>query len=95
MKDSAGIKYRYMAGELSFPCPRGLSGGPVFRLEYPDEVLAVVTENLEVGTVVHTHEEVSEDGTHYSSNTSRIVMYGLSVVLFEVRDWLTECIPLA
>jgi Trypsin-like peptidase domain len=94
MGDSKKTKYRYLAGELSTPAPRGLSGGPVFRSENPDEVLALVTENLEVGTIIDTVERVEENGERFSLETSRIILYGLSVILTEVEDWLVANIPL-
>jgi hypothetical protein len=90
-----GEKYRYFAGELSIACPRGLSGGPVFRPEMPDEVLGVVTEDLDVGTIEHSVETEEDDGQRYSLETKRIISYGLAVVLIEVNDWLTQNIPTA
>lgn len=38
---------RYSVFELSFPCPPGLSGGPVFLAEDPTTVIGVVTGNFE------------------------------------------------
>jgi hypothetical protein len=93
MEGAPGIKYRYFAGELSIPCPHGLSGGPVFRPEAPDDVMALVTENLEVGTVEHSVETEEKSGERYSLETKRIILYGLAVVLAEVNEWLIQNIP--
>lgn len=48
---SSGYKYR--AGELSFPAPSGLSGGPVYRPEAPPMVSGLVAENFESTTLLH------------------------------------------
>jgi hypothetical protein len=42
--------YRYTALEMDFPCPAGLSGGPLFRPDAPQMVIGVATENFESTT---------------------------------------------
>lgn len=85
--------YKYVGGEMSNACPAGQSGGPVFSRDHGDHLFAVVTENYEAGTVEH-HEEVSKEGNEtYRLEIRRYIMYGMSVVLNDVADWLKANIP--
>jgi len=80
----------YSAYELSFPCPSGLSGGPLFLEDDPRTVIGVVTENLEAGTLLHEHEEVVEEGQRSITHTQihRIINYGVAANLIEAADVL-------
>ena len=42
--------YRYEAGEMSIPSPRGLSGGPLFRVGAPMYALGLAAENFQSTT---------------------------------------------
>ena len=70
--------YRYLAGEINFGCPAGLSGGPVFRPSAHPVVLGLATENLRSYTNIQSFEEVSirssspsrtKSGSHPSART--------------------------
>ena len=41
-----GAQYRYVAAELSIPCPKGLSGAPLYREASPLEAVGLITWNL-------------------------------------------------
>ncbi|MEK7786271.1 MAG: trypsin-like peptidase domain-containing protein, partial [Chloroflexota bacterium] len=66
----------YSAYELSFPCPSGLSGGPLFLEDDPNTVIGVVTEDLEVGTTLNEEfvEKTSETTTRI--DVRRVINYG-------------------
>lgn len=86
-------RYRYFAGELSIPCPPGLSGGPIFPRDRHDTILGVVTENHEEGTELHQSEEITENGKTFIIRTERVILYGMSVITSEIEAWLTDNIP--
>ena len=44
-------------------------------------------------TVDHSVETEEDDGARHSLETKRIILYGLSLVLADVNDWLVENIP--
>ncbi len=87
-------RYKYLAAELSIPCPRGLSGGPVFLREDHSVLLAVVTENHQEGTEVSTYSETFDNGEKLTVRTEQIIVYGMSVIAEEVKQWLEQNIPL-
>jgi hypothetical protein len=88
-------RYRYLAGEISTACPHGLSGGPIFRPSNPEAVLALATENIEVGSELYYEERIKEDGERHHLQTNRVIMYGVALPLAEVQDWLFQHIPKA
>jgi hypothetical protein len=73
---------RYSAYELSFPCPPGLSGGPLFLAEDASTVIGVVTENFETYTVLHEVIEEKRPGEvmHYESRS--VITYGVAANIF-------------
>ena len=56
----------------------------------PKTVIGVVTENIEVGTLLHEHEEVVDDGQRSVTHTQihRIINYGVAANLISVADVL-------
>jgi hypothetical protein len=84
-----GGRYRFPAAELSFRCPGGLSGGPVFSLHRPSTVLAMATANLRSITVLESFEERPGHTVHYREMNS----YGVALTLTAVREWLDEHCP--
>jgi hypothetical protein len=77
---------RYSAYELSFPCPPGLSGGPLFLAEDPTTVIGVVTENFETYTV--QHEVVGErcPGQTIRHEARSVITYGVAANIFGAVD---------
>jgi hypothetical protein len=45
-----GAEYNYVAAELSMPCPKGLSGAPLYRQTTPLEAVGLITWNLRTTT---------------------------------------------
>jgi class 3 adenylate cyclase len=86
--DPSAPRYRYVAGELSIPCPGGLSGGPIFRSEQPDVVLAVVTENIDAMTLLEAIEQSQGEGTRLRTEYNRVITYGAGLLVAHVGDWL-------
>lgn len=92
-KSPAG--FTYVAGEMSIPAPGGLSGGPLFRPGAPTMLTGIATTNLESYSITDSVEEVDESGSVLRVEGRRVINYGLSLILSEVRDWLDECLPRA
>lgn len=69
---------RYSAFELSFPCPPGLSGGPVFLADNPSTVIGVVTENFETYTVEHEVVEEKRPGEVIRREARSVITYGVA-----------------
>ena len=83
----------YSAYELSFPCPHGLSGGPLFPEEDPQTVIAVVTEDLEVGSELHYEERIDEaTGSKTVLQTRRVINYGVAANILAATDALEAII---
>jgi hypothetical protein len=84
--------YRYAAIELSIGVPAGLSGAPIMNPRQGGSftVFGVAVENLESTTVLHSEEQVLENG-HFHKETHRAVInYGVAVELQVLSGWLTE-----
>lgn len=58
MQYKSHMGYAYFAGELSTPCPGGLSGGPLFRPDAPEMLTGLVAENIEAATLLNSREVV-------------------------------------
>jgi len=84
------LGYEYNAGELSFPAPGGLSGGPVFRPGAQVMVTGMVTENLYSTTVLEAHESVEIDGARTATHYQRVITYGVALLLDSFEDWFQE-----
>ena len=76
--------FAFVAGELSIPCPLGLSGGPLFRPETPPLVTGMVIGNLQTRSVPDSPAQVMKD---------RVIEYGVALMLDQVEGWLDEHIP--
>ena len=74
---------RYSAFELSFSCPPGLSGGPLFSAHDPRTVMGVVTENFETYSMAHEDIEVTSSG-HPTQVTKyrQVITYGIAANIF-------------
>jgi hypothetical protein len=84
--------YTYWASELSFPAPRGLSGGAVYKRHRFPEVSGIVTTNYESYTgseheVIERHGGVTEIVRY-----RRVVTYGIALMMHEVAAWLEEAV---
>ena len=73
---------RYSAYELNFPCPPGLSGGPLFLSEDPTTVIGVVTENFETYTVQHEVIEEKHPGETIRHEARSVITYGVAANIF-------------
>jgi len=82
--------YKYKAGELSIPCPHGLSGAPLFHPDRRSVLSALVTENIETSTEMWS-ETIEEKGSSKSEHTyNRVINYGVSVILHHHKEWIEE-----
>lgn len=92
-----GSERRYAAYELSFPCPPGLSGGPLFLAVDPGTVIGVVTENFETFTVEHEVIEEEHSDVHVRHEARRVITYGVAATIFyaipELEDVLGFRLP--
>lgn len=88
------LGYSYMAVELSFRCPSGLSGGKLFNPEFNGRIYGVVTENIRTSNILDSFEEVQEDGkTTFRETHESVIYYGMAVWLPAIIDWLDAKIP--
>jgi len=85
--------YRYLAGEMSFACPAGLSGGPLFRPGAQVMVVALATENLKSATTLESFEERTKDGKSTRVEYREVISYGTALMLSNVSDWLDSYCP--
>ena len=93
MQYKSHMGYNYVAGELSTPCPGGLSGGPLFRPEAPMMITGLVTENIEAATFLDEEEVVLVDGSLVNEHYRRVINYGVAVMLDTIEDWINEHVP--
>lgn len=77
---------RYSACELSFPCPPGSSGSPLFLAEDPSTVIGVVTENFETYTVPHEVVEEKHPGETIRHEARSVITYGVAANIFGAVD---------
>jgi hypothetical protein len=77
---------RYRAYELSFPCPPGLSGGPLFSAQDPAVVLGVVTANFESYTTRHEEVEEISPGRVQKVQARSVITFGVASQIFSASD---------
>lgn len=87
--------YSYAASELSIACPRGLSGGPLFRINDHTTVIGMATENLKSTTYRESAVEDHSIGGAPSKHIEyrEVIVYGTALMLSDVSDWLDQWIP--
>jgi S1-C subfamily serine protease len=83
------MPYSYTAVELSFPCPGGLSGGPLFKPK-TFQLVGLVTENIETTTSLYEDEIVYSNGQRLTNHYRRVINYGLGLLLHEHENWLNN-----
>jgi hypothetical protein len=84
------IGYKYDAMELSFPCPGGLSGGPLFGSHLPTIPVGLVTENIEAATLLHSQEILLKDGKPFTEYYHRVISYGIGLLLQPYQEWIDK-----
>ena len=84
--------YRYHGVELSFPCPKGLSGAAVFHPEHIGRLYRVITGELETTTDRTVIVHVKEGEKEYKEVSESLIRYGLALWLPTVEDWLNEIV---
>lgn len=82
------LGYKYLAAELSFGAPGGLSGGPVCWIRDQSKVLGLVAENYESSTYLAAVEELQEDGRLTRHETRNMINYATCVALSDISAWL-------
>jgi hypothetical protein len=82
-----------MVGELSIPCPAGLSGGPLFRPGAPQMLTAMATENIYSTAAAEAIEEETRGGAVNRKTYHRIIEYGVALMLDPLMKWLDDHIP--
>jgi hypothetical protein len=82
----------YLAGELSFSPPRGLSGAALYRHHRFPLVQGLVTEHHESYTETTPHEEQRSviDNVETRIVYRRVVGFGIALLLADVAAWLDE-----
>ena len=92
-RHTSHLGYQYIAAELSFGAPGGLSGGPVALEALPSHAVGVVTENRRSTTFLETTTDVIDGQIRYREDVHSVINYGLCTLLEPLRGWLDECIP--
>ncbi len=87
------LGYEYVGAELSFRCPGGLSGGPLFNPKFPGRTYGLITENIRTSTILDSFEEVYDDGKIYREHHESVIYYGVAVWLPTISTWLDSIIP--
>jgi hypothetical protein len=90
---SSHLGFKYLAAELSVPCPVGLSGSAVLNAHFIGRLYGVVTENIQVSTEVGSVLEVDDKGRKFREVQRDIIKYGLCVWLPALSDWLDSQVP--
>jgi hypothetical protein len=88
--------HAYLAGELSFPAPPGLSGAAVFKLRRLFAMLTgIVTGNSEIVRGAGYEEEIDRrpDGSTRTIQRIQVTSFGMALILGEYADWLMEVCP--
>lgn len=83
-----------IAYEMSFASPVGLSGGPLF-VPGTDEVFGLMYRNEDSYAAAETVTVQRGEGFVNTTETRRVVSYGMAVALWFHKDWLDEAVPLS
>ncbi len=92
-RHSSYLGYGYIAAELSFGAPGGLSGGPVAHEALPGLAIGVVAENHESSTFLATRTDVMDGDVKYREDVRAMINYANCVLLEPLRPWLDEHVP--
>ncbi|MHA1360766.1 MAG: hypothetical protein ACTSRC_21805, partial [Candidatus Helarchaeota archaeon] len=74
------------AYELSFPIPKGVSGGPVF----------IAGQKTLIGVALMSHDsvlsryedtEILSDSEKYAEKVVQVTQFGIAANVYEIRDW--------
>lgn len=87
------LGYQYVAAELGFGTPAGLSGGPLIVSMNHLHVAGVVTENVQASTFLQMITEVKDGNREYSEKVHSMINYGVAVDLGPIRGWLDDQLP--
>jgi hypothetical protein len=87
------LGHSYIAAELSFGAPGGLSGGPVAHEALPGLAIGVVAENHESSTYLASRTDVLDGGVQYREDIRAMINYANCVLLEPLRPWFDEHVP--
>lgn len=87
------LGYEYLAAELSFRCPGGLSGGPLVNPDLPGRVYGLISEDIQTSNILNSIEEVLENGKVYREHYQNFINYGIGVWLSAIADWIDNVVP--
>lgn len=90
---SSPLGYEYVAVEMSFGCPRGLSGSQIFNLQFPGRLYGIVSENIETSTERESTTEILDGVKEYKEVTHKVINYGIAVWLPAYTDWIDRRVP--
>ena len=90
---SSHLGYKYLAAELNFSCPGGLSGSLLINQKHHGRLYGIVTENLRTSTELESILEVTDDGREYKESYHNIINFGVAMWLPAVSDWINTVVP--
>jgi hypothetical protein len=90
---SSHLGYKYLAAELSFSCPGGLSGSHILNALHQGRLYGIVTENLQTSTQLESIREVVDGGKEFRETFHNVINYGIALWLPEYNSWLDIIAP--
>ena len=86
-------RQKYHAGEMSVACPPGMSGSPVVKRGDSSQLIGIVTDFVDAGTLSSRSEEVEIVGHQKTTVVYRdIIRYGVCLLLAEHIEWLAHAV---
>jgi hypothetical protein len=93
LEHESHLGFRYLAAELSFSCPGGLSGALVINSALHGRLYGLITENRKTTTELDSVLEVDENGNKFKESFHNIINYGVALWLPAHKDWLQTIVP--
>ena len=79
--------------ELSFRCPKGLSGGPVYNGAHHGRNYGLVVGEREASQLLDTIDDIDDDGKRYRETRHSVIYYGRAVWLPSIAAWIDSQVP--
>lgn len=90
---SSRLGYKYVAAELNFSCPGGLSGSHILNPRFLGRLYGVITENIRTSTELDSVLEVDDGGKKYKESFHNIINYGIALWLPACAQWVDSIVP--
>ena len=88
LRYASHLGYEYIAAELNFACPAGLSGASIVNTQATARLYGLITENREVAKYIDSFTEINSNGSSYKEYSKSIVNYGIFLWLPAYSGWV-------